>query len=181
MANSVPSAQAVLVINSADPGIGSAIPSSGSFSRQSVTLVNDTLGSGYGSISLAIPNTSALIGQTLFARWYIPDAAAPNGFSVSQLASFTIFGDAIESRAFSISGRVLTPGGLGLRNAVVILTDAAGVSRRVTTSSFGFYSFETISSGAGYTIGVASKRYRFASKVLNLSGNLTDFDFIGLE
>ena len=85
---------AVLVINSTDPGIGVSIPASGSFARQSVTLQGLGAGSGYGSISLAIPNNAALVGQTFYGRWYVTDAGAGSGFSVSKVFSFTVFGAA---------------------------------------------------------------------------------------
>lgn len=85
-----PSANAVVVISSADPGLGTEIPASGTFARASVTLT----ASGHGSVSLAIPNNPALIGQTFYGRWYVTDPGAANGFSVSRLFTFTIFGEA---------------------------------------------------------------------------------------
>lgn len=181
ISNSVPSAQAVLVINSTDPGIGTVIPSSGSFTRQTVTLASNGLGIGYGSVKLAIPDTQAFVGQALFARWYVPDGNAANGFAVSPLVSFTIFGQATSSTNVSISGQVFTSDGRGLRNAVVSIFDSAGVRLTATTSSFGFYSFETIRSGESYTMSVASKRYRFAAQVIDVSSNLTSMNFVGLE
>jgi cytochrome c peroxidase len=81
-------ASAVLVINSTDPGVGATIPASGSFARVSTTLT----GAGFGSLSLPIPNNPALINQTFFGRWYITDASATNGFSVTQTFRFTVFG-----------------------------------------------------------------------------------------
>jgi cytochrome c peroxidase len=84
--------QAVLVIDSNDPGVGSTIPANGSFARVQVNLSGAGGGNGYGSISLAIPNNSALINQTFYGRWYVTDAGAANGFSVSQAFRFTIFG-----------------------------------------------------------------------------------------
>lgn len=87
-------ASAVLVINSVDPGVGSSIPASGSFARVQTTLQGSGNGNGFGSITLQIPNNPALIGQTFFGRWYVTDAAAANGFSVSQVFQFTVFGTA---------------------------------------------------------------------------------------
>ena len=86
-------AQAVLVIDSIDPGVGNSIPATGAFTRQTVSLS----GSGYGSISLAIPNDANIVGQTFFGRWYITDSSAANGFSVSQVFRFTVFGEAISA------------------------------------------------------------------------------------
>ena len=83
--------QATLVINSTDPGIGTTIPTSGSFLRQTITLQGTGNGGGFGSIPIAIPNNPSLVGQTFFGRWYVADPAAPNGFSVTQVVRFTIF------------------------------------------------------------------------------------------
>jgi len=82
---------------------------------------------------------------------------------------------------FPVSGRVTTPTGLPLRNAVVALTTANGVRFTATTSSFGGYSFASVRGGETYILGVSSKRYRFASKTITPSGSLTDVDFVGLE
>ena len=92
VSNSLPNAQAVLVIDSNDPGVGSSIPSGGTFARLSINL-SGSGANGYGSVSLPIPNNPALVGQTFFGRWYITDAEAANGFSVTQAFRFTIFGD----------------------------------------------------------------------------------------
>ncbi len=81
---------------------------------------------------------------------------------------------------FSISGRVLTPSGLGVRNAVVSLIDAQNNRRTATTSSFGVYTFSELMPGS-YTISVASKRYRFSPLLMQVSANLIDVDFTGLE
>ncbi len=94
VSNSVANAQAILVINSTDPGIVTTIPSSGSFARVQTQLSNTGNGVGYGSVSLAIPDNPALIGQTFFGRWYVTDASAANGFSISPVVQFTVFGEA---------------------------------------------------------------------------------------
>ena len=81
----------------------------------------------------------------------------------------------------SVSGRVLTSDGRGLRNAVVSLTDPAGVVRIATTSSFGNYNFADVTLGPTYFISVSSKRFRFGPRNATVSGVLTDVDFVGLE
>ena len=80
-----------------------------------------------------------------------------------------------------VSGRVTTPSGIGLRNAVVSLTDSLGVARTATTSSFGLYSFGDVPVGVTYTITVSSRRYRFTPRTVNVNGTLTGIDLIGLE
>ncbi len=174
-------AAAALVISETDPGVGAAIPAAGSFARVVTTTQNTGAGNGWASISLAIPNSAAVAGRTFFARWYIEDAGAASGFSVTQAARFTVFGDAAASPFVSISGRVLTPDGLGIRNVTVTLTDSTGTARRVATSSFGVYSFENVPTGASLIVGVSSRRYRFAPQSVTASANIANLDLIGLE
>jgi hypothetical protein len=83
--------QATLVIADQDPGIGTSIPTSGSFAFQTITLSSSGPAGGYGSVEIAIPNDTALIGHTFYGRWYVKDLRAIGGFSVSRLFRFTIF------------------------------------------------------------------------------------------
>ena len=80
-----------------------------------------------------------------------------------------------------VSGRVSTPDGRGLRNARVVITDSEGVTRTVTTNSFGYYTITDVEAGESYIIGVNSNRYRFASRVIEVSDSLSDVDFVGQE
>ncbi len=80
-----------------------------------------------------------------------------------------------------VSGRVTTANGQGLRNATVFLTDSEGNRRTATTGSFGIYTFEDVESGASYVVGVSAKRYRFTSRVVNVTDSLTDVNFVGQE
>ncbi len=172
---------AVLVISDTDPGVGTSIPATGTLFRGTANTQNTGSGNGWASITVPIPNSASVSGQTFYARWYITDQAAANGFSVTQAAQFTVFGDAVVVPTYAVSGRVTTPSGQGLRSAVVVLTDAAGVRRTATTSSFGVYQFNNIPAGFNYTMGVVSKRYRFSPRIYNVGGNLSNVDFTGLE
>ncbi|MBP7476088.1 MAG: carboxypeptidase regulatory-like domain-containing protein, partial [Pyrinomonadaceae bacterium] len=80
-----------------------------------------------------------------------------------------------------ISGRVLIPGGAGLRNATVTLTDASGVSRSATTGTFGYYRIDGIAPGQSYTLAVASRRYQFAARQITPNESLTGMDLIAPE
>ncbi len=81
----------------------------------------------------------------------------------------------------SVSGRVTTPTGVGLRNAAVSITDSLGNRRTATTSSFGFYQFDNVATGDNYTLRVSSRLYRFQSRTMQVNGDLTNVDFVGLE
>jgi len=80
-----------------------------------------------------------------------------------------------------VSGRVTTPDGRGLRNATVTLVDQNGIAHSTSTSSFGYYTFTEVESGQTYTIRIASRQYRFATRTVQVTDSLTDIDFVGLE
>lgn len=103
------------------------------------------------------------------------------GSSNGMFAIARVIGDTPVSNTVTIAGRVTTPTGLGLRNAVVSLTDSQGFRRTATTSSFGLYSFTDIPAGGSSMISVASRRYRIAPRTVVVEGNLANIDFIGLE
>jgi hypothetical protein len=81
----------------------------------------------------------------------------------------------------TVSGRVMTADGNGLRNAQVWLMDASGTARVVTTSALGYYSFDDVEAGTTYFVGVNSKRYRFQSRAVQVLDTATDVDFVGSE
>ena len=74
----------------------------------------------------------------------------------------------------TISGRVLTPEGRGLRNAQVSLTDANGNLRTAMSNSFGYFRFTEVESGQTYIIGVRSKRYLFTPQILTINEDVTE-------
>lgn len=81
----------------------------------------------------------------------------------------------------SVSGRVLTPEGYGLRNAVVTLTDQSGNSRTVITSSFGYYSLAEVEAGESYIISITSKRYVFRQQFVSIVDDVTGLDFTATQ
>lgn len=99
VSQAVGGASATLVVDAADPGVGSTIPATGSFARVNVTLSGSGADGGYGTAVLSIPNNPSLVGRTFYGRWYVTDAGAANGFSVSRLITFTIFGPAAPIKA----------------------------------------------------------------------------------
>ena len=105
--------------------------------------------------------------------WYL----ATGGRSVMS----TNISDSPTPTLATVNGNVMTPSGLGLRNAVVSIIDPSGLRRTATTSSFGVYSFDNIETGRTYTMTVASKRYRFAARVFAINSALSNVDFLGLE
>lgn len=91
-----------------------------------------------------------------------------------------VLGGNTSSPSVIVTGRVLTPSMIAIRNAPVTLIDASGIRRTVTTSSFGVYTFADVAPG-NYTIIVTSKRYRFTPLVRLIDSDLTNLDLVGLE
>jgi hypothetical protein len=81
----------------------------------------------------------------------------------------------------SISGRVLTADGRGIRSTAVVLTDSQGASRTVTTSTFGYYRFDEVPAGETYIMSVSSKRYQFEPRIVAVQDEIANFDFIAQE
>ena len=81
----------------------------------------------------------------------------------------------------SISGQVLTAGGIGIRNASVTIS-GANLPEPITvrTSSFGYYHFSEIPAGGIYVVTVSDKRYTFSqpTQIINVQDNIADANFI---
>jgi len=107
VSNALGDAQAVLVIDSNDPGTGPSIPTTASFAKIGVRLSGSGAGQGFGSTSINIRDDASLVGQSFVGRWFVPDPNAPGGMAVSQAFRFTIFGEvpgtnAIDGTAFFV-------------------------------------------------------------------------------
>jgi len=79
-----PGMEAVLVVDTDEPGLGPRIPAEASFFRGVVTMSDQ----GHGSLNIAIPNDASLVGRTLFGRWFV---AGSSGTSVTPSFRITIF------------------------------------------------------------------------------------------
>ncbi len=104
-------------------------------------------------------STTATTGTGTFASNPIPIPYQPLAASVT------------------ISGKVMTSTGRGLSNATVVLTDADGTIHHARTSTFGYYSFSEVAAGQNVTLMVNSKRYSFPAQLMNVFGDITDFNF----
>ena len=93
VSNALGNTSAILVIDTQDPGAGTTIPAAGALTRIQINLQNTGAGSGSGSVSIPIPDDAFYVGKTFYGRWYVVDAGAANGFEVSQVFQFTVFGE----------------------------------------------------------------------------------------
>jgi len=76
-----------------------------------------------------------------------------------------------------VGGRVLGADGRGIRNAIVTMSDAGGVSRSVTTGPNGVYRFDDVEGGQSYTVWVNSRRFSFTPVVIQVTDNLSELNF----
>jgi Putative Ig domain/Carboxypeptidase regulatory-like domain len=102
-------------------------------------------------------------------------ATDTDGMAGAQQYSVTV--TAPTAAGVSVSGRVLTPQGAGLMNAMVVLTDASGNTSIARTSTFGNYHFENVAAGQTYVLTVTSKRYQFAPQVVSVMEDLGELNF----
>lgn len=81
----------------------------------------------------------------------------------------------------TLSGRILTSGGNGIRNTLVTISGGS-LSNPITvqTGSFGYFGFSGLQSGATYTVIVATKKYVVSqpSRMVTTNSNVSSFDFV---
>ncbi|MBE7516768.1 MAG: carboxypeptidase regulatory-like domain-containing protein [Chloracidobacterium sp.] len=84
----------------------------------------------------------------------------------------------------SVSGRVVTANGNGIRNVLISITGGNTPQRLIArTGSFGYYRIDGLEAGNTYVITIQSKNYTFAepSRVITVNDSLTDIDFTALH
>lgn len=78
--------------------------------------------------------------------------------------------------AVMVSGRVRSPKGRGISNAVVYLTDTNGNSRTARTNNFGYYVFQDVEVGETYILNAYSKQYQFQTQIVTVGEDLRNLD-----
>ncbi len=127
-----------------------------------------------GSPAIDKGNSTLTTDQRGFTR-PIDDPNSPNGTgNLADIGAFEV--QAPTAAGVSVSGRVLI-GKRGLTNATVYLTNQNGETLTSRTTAFGYYHFDDVEAGQNAILTVVSKRYRFEPKVINLTEDLTNFDF----
>ncbi|MDQ6785984.1 MAG: carboxypeptidase regulatory-like domain-containing protein [Acidobacteriota bacterium] len=81
----------------------------------------------------------------------------------------------------TVSGRVITSAGKGIRNVLVTMTDSSGTARTVFSTSFGRFSFTDVSAGETYIFSVRAKRFTFGqnAQVFSINEDVDDILFVG--
>lgn len=79
----------------------------------------------------------------------------------------------------NLGGRVTNKGNSGTPNAVVTLTGSNGIVRSARTNPFGYYNFADIPVGETYVVSVSHKLFMFEPRVVSVTEELTDLNFVG--
>ena len=144
-----------------------AINSSGSFLyvgnrvSRNVTRFSVNTGSGLLTSLGNLPNNTLGTVGAINGIAYLPDAASAASIS-GRVASF--------ATTFGISGVRLH-----------LSSQDGTINFETITNPFGFYRFDSVPTGRTYTITPSHKRYFFvpSSAIINLSGDLSDINFMG--
>ncbi len=123
------------------------------------------------AFSFSSVTPSILIGGGNFLQDFT--AAASGTFASSPPP--TVF--VTTSADVSISGRVVSEFGLGLRQAAVTLTKEDGTTLKVNTGNLGYFNFDGLDAGESVIVTVQSKRYRFSPRLITLHENVSDLNF----
>jgi len=111
-------------------------------------------------------------GEDAFQSYFnIHTVNLPGGEIRGQLAALPL------AAGVSISGRVITSEGRGVRNARVSLTDHLGESRFVLTGPRGEFEFTDVPTGATYVVTVAARRFTFEPQVISVNDSISDLVF----
>jgi subtilisin-like proprotein convertase family protein len=162
------------------PGLGFDIPP-GSYRTQAAgPFVNDSPGPALTSMNgtfVAVPPAS------VNGNWILrfQDCSTGNTGTVSA-ASLTLIPFAAASA--SISGRVTTSYGAGIRSVLVTAYGGALEQPKVAyTGTFGYYQFDGLTAGESYVVSVAAKRYTFEqpAMLVNLDQSIAGMNFISVQ
>ena len=85
-------ANATLVVSHTDPGVQSEVPI-GDFANEALLLQDQGTGNGRGSVNVDLGFDPALVGTTLYGRFYIEDPDATAGLAVTSAFEMTVFGE----------------------------------------------------------------------------------------
>jgi len=127
---------------------------------------------------LTLSPAGVLSGTPTTIGVYTFTVKATDADGMAGAQQYTMYSFAPTAANVSISGRLLTASGQGLRGAVVKLTGSDGISRTSASTSLGYFRFDDIASGGTYTISVQSKRFAFASRLITVNDAIENLELI---
>ncbi len=195
------------VVNTLDATGSSSVPfpftATGNFGAASFSLIDDNAGPGVDTqLSQTItnfgPTNTITVTEGVVLSWTLANVnCVESGIQNSSKnvlgpASIVVeLGEVVtctftntqlspSAAVISISGRVTTAGGRGVRNVRVKVIGADGIVLSAVTSNFGYYRLE-VESGQTYVVTPVSKRFQFSPRLISPTDELADLDFMALE
>ena len=120
-----------------------------------------------------------------------PSANPPFALSTDQNGSNRVQGAIIDIGAFesafaptaasvTVSGRVLSSQGRGIRNVTITLTDSNGNDRTTQSTAFGNYRFDDVAAGETVTLSAKARQFKFNQSTIVRTANesIADADFV---
>jgi subtilisin-like proprotein convertase family protein len=136
-----------------------------------------------GAIAGGVGTFAGFDGQNAVGNWQLcigDSAGADTG--TFQSWTLTLQTSLVTAANAAISGRVVTPGGRGIGNAMLVLTGGNLPQHRIyRTNPLGYYMFDDLPTGQTYVLSIGgSKSYTFANptRVITLQDSITDMDFV---
>lgn len=77
----------------------------------------------------------------------------------------------------TVSGRVLSIDGSGLRNARVSLNDQHGTTVSVLTNAFGYFTFQNVPTGLIYIATASAKTHTFTQQLVTVNNTIAGLNF----
>lgn len=130
---------------------------------------------GTPSSANSVIGTTAGGGGSMVFAFNSVNSTLVVGRPASRIVS--IFDPGLAVSTATVSGRVMQVDGRGVTNAIVTITDGAGLTRQALTDRLGAYRLEDVPTGRSYTLSAAARRFVFAPMTVSLSGNVTNADF----
>lgn len=105
-----------------------------------------------------------------------------NTMSANNVSSFSEWAIGnLPAASVSVGGRVLRSDGRGMSGSLVTMTDPGNVVRYAVTNPFGYYRFRDVGTNISYTFAVRSKSFTYSPRVVNVTNDLTDLDFVPVQ
>jgi hypothetical protein len=136
-----------------------------------------------GSGTLIFLRFNVLAGASATSPLNFEQFIFGEGASAVSMTNGTVMRLGTTASVATVSGRVLTANGNGVRNAGVTMTDARGITRTATTTSLGYYRFEGVAAGETYVFTASGKSITFSqsTRVLNIGNDISDVNFIAFR
>lgn len=141
------------------------------------------IGAGDNQLLLSITFTVAANAATQTVPLTLSNVSTSNDSAQNLTITSTSGSVAITgptASTVSLSGRVMTATGRGIRNVRMILTDDRGNSRTAISIAFGYYRFDDVAVGATYILTANGKRVAFSepTRVLTVTEEMTEINFV---